>query len=166
MASATHTVLIGSGAAAVVGPDQGATLVYTDTQGSPTVIQVPAGAVTETVTLVYSPTQATMTPPGMGSAGHAFVLDAYRDGNLLPGLEFEPPFTVTITYTDTQMVALDERTLGLWFWDSAAWSTGGISVTGRFTRTNQLEATSLHLSTFALFGKQWQVYLPLILRSH
>jgi len=163
---ATHTILIGPGAAQVVGPDLGATLVYTDTQGSPTVIEVPVGAVTGTVTLVYSPMNATLPPPGMGSSGHAFELEAYKNGDLLPGMEFEPPFTVTITYTDTDVLRLDEDTLGLWFWNGAGWSTEGILVTGRYTVTNQFEATSAHLSTFALLGEELRcVYLPLIVRA-
>jgi hypothetical protein len=163
---ATHTILVGPGAAQVIGPDLGATLVYTDAEGLPTVIEVPAGAVTGTVTLVYSPADAILPPSGMSPSGHAFELDAYKNGDLLPGLEFEPPFTVTIHYTDTQVAGLDEKTLGLWFWDGAAWSTNGILVTGRYTLTNKLEATSSHLTSFALFAEQLRrIYLPLTLRA-
>ena len=166
IASATHTILIGPGTAQIVEPDLGATLVYTDAQGSPTVIQVPPGAVTGTVTLAYLPTHAPVPPPGMHSVGHDFVLEAYKDGVHLQGLTFDPPFTVTINYTDTQMIGLVEKTLGLWFLDGATWSTEGISVTAHMTLTNQLEATCGHLSTFALLGEELRrVYLPLILRA-
>ena len=68
--------------------------------------------------------------------------------------------------TETQVMGLIEETLDLWFWDGAAWSTEGISVTAHVTLTNQFEATSAHLSTLALFGEELRrVYLPLILRA-
>ena len=163
----THAILIGEGAATVVEPGLGATLVYTDSQGSPTTIKVPPGSLTETTSLMFLPGLEPLPPPeGFDSSGHAFDLDAYRNGVLLPALEFDPPFTVTITYTDTDVIRLDESTLGLWFWDGAGWSTEGISMTGHVTITNQFEATSSHLSTFALFGaKLGRVYLPLILKA-
>jgi hypothetical protein len=167
-AGAAHTILIGAGAAQAIEPELGATLVYTDALGSPTVIQVPAGAVTGTVTLVFQPQEgAILPPPGTAFAGHAFTLDAYRGGDRLPGLQLDPPLTATIAYADAEVAGLDEDTLELWVGDGAEWSTEGISVTGRYTAANQLEATVPHLSHFAVFGDQeWRIFLPLVMRGN
>ena len=146
--------------------DTGSTLVYTDTQGSPTVIQVPAGAVTETTTLVYTPVETATTLSGFAFAGHAFDLDAYRNGVLLSGFTFSTAVTITIHYTDTDVAGMDESSLVLEHWNGSAWVDAACGLYDRHPDENWLSVPICHLSQFALFGEQRQVYLPLILRNY
>jgi peptide/nickel transport system substrate-binding protein len=148
-----------------VPPDADATLVYTDPQGSPTIIDAPAGAVSETVTLLYAPLDVAEGSPGT-FAGHGFVLEAHRDGELLSGFTFEIPVTVTIHYTDADVAGMDEETLGLRYWDGETWSTDGITIVERDIINNRLVVTLAHLSHFAMFTQgEHLVYLPLVLKA-
>jgi len=151
-----------------VDPTSSVTLCYTDTQGSLTAIQVPAGAVTEVTTLSYTPVEIVAVPSGFAFAGHAFDLEAYRGGALLPGFTFSIPVTITIYYTDTDVAGLDENTLVLEYWnDSAsAWEDAACGSYKRHPEGNWLSVPINHLSRFGLFGPIYQVYLPLILRSY
>jgi hypothetical protein len=67
------------GIAVTVGPDMGDTITYTDTQGLTTTVEIPPGAVVETVTIAYTPliTPGYPLSSGWEFAGHAFDLDAY-----------------------------------------------------------------------------------------
>jgi hypothetical protein len=119
------------------------------------------------MSLVFRPVADAIAPPGWGSAGHAFTLDAYRDGVGLPGLEFETPVTVTIVYTESDLVGLDESSLEMWYWDGSHWSGEGITALGQDPLGNTFTAELTHLSEFALFAKRlWFVYLPAVLRGH
>jgi branched-chain amino acid transport system substrate-binding protein len=141
-------------------------LVYTDTQGSPTVIQVPAGAVTETTTLVYTPVETTTTPSGFAFASHAFDLDAYQGGALVPGLPFSVPVTVTLHYTDTDIAELDENRLVLKYWNdsTSVWEDADCGSYDRHPDDNWLAVPICHLSRLAMFGK-YTVYLPIVLKN-
>jgi len=145
-------------------PGADATLVYTDPQGSPTTIVIPTGAVSETITLLFSPFDPPSGSPG-SFAAHAFVLEAHSDGELLPGFAFEVPVTVTIDYTDADVAGIDEETLELRYWDGETWSTEGIVVIERDIVNNRLVVTLAHLSQFAMFGTgEHSVYLPVVLK--
>jgi hypothetical protein len=131
------------------------TMTYTDTQDLPTRIEIPTGAVTTTTTLVYtSVEQVSDLPAGYAFAGHAFTLEAYRDGAHQDGFVFEKPITVTIYYSDDDVAGLDEGTLDLHYWDGSAWSTDGITPTERNPDQNYAVFTIAHLSDFALTGQQ------------
>jgi hypothetical protein len=62
-----------------VGPNKGDLLVYTDSQGSPTTIEITPGTVPFTTTFVYTPLSSPTPPlpPGSHFANHAFDLDTY-----------------------------------------------------------------------------------------
>jgi parallel beta-helix repeat protein len=143
--------------------DAASTLIYTDTQGLPTAIQVPAGAVTEPTTLVYTPVEAATAPSGFAFAGHAFDLDAYQGEVLQPGLTFSAPVTVTLHYAGTDVAGLDENALVLEYWNGSAWVDAACGDYDRHPDENWLSAPICHLSRFALFGKEYTVYLPLVL---
>lgn len=83
-----------------VDPTTGTSLVYTDTQGSPT-------------TLVYTPVKTATPPSGLSFTGHAFGLEVYRRGSLLPGFTFSIPVTITIHYSKADVAVIDEGTLEL-----------------------------------------------------
>ncbi len=160
-------VIISAGAGAPVDPETGATLVYTDTQGNETVVQVPPDAITEEIVLVLVPVDSVAPPAGLAFAHHAFDLDAYRDGALLPGFAFEVPVQLTVDYSDADVAGLDEESLEPRAWTGGQWSTDGITITDRDTLNNRLEATVAHLSTFAVFGEaKYRLYMPLVVKSH
>jgi hypothetical protein len=132
---------------------RGGRLAYAHTPGSPTIIDIPAGAVTETTTLVYTPVDPAAPPAGFSFAGHAFTLEAYRNDALLPDFTFEEPVTVTIYYSESDVVGLDEGTLELRYWNGSAWVTDGITLVERNTVQNYVVFTIAHLSEFALIGE-------------
>jgi glucose/mannose transport system substrate-binding protein len=153
-------------------PGEPSTLVYTDTRGWTTTIQVPTGAVTETTMLGYVPVETVMAPSGFAFAGHAFDLDAYQGGALLPGFTFSVPVTITINYDRSDLGGLDEGTLVLQYWsdDASEWEDAASTCTPTSTyerrpNENWLAVPVCHLSRFAVFGKH-KVYLPLVLRNY
>jgi hypothetical protein len=153
---------------ATIEPTTDTLLVYTDSRGNSTVIQVPAGAVTDTITLVYAPVETATTPVGFSFAGHAFDLDAYQNGSrYLPDFAFSSPVTITIHYTATDVAALDENTLILEYWNenTGVWEDAACGKYERHPDENWLAVPICHLSRFALFGKGHAVYLPLVLRN-
>jgi hypothetical protein len=166
----THMIVISSGAFAQVDPEVGGTLVYTDTEGNATLIEVPGSSVTDTITLVYTPLETVTAPPGFLFAGHAFDLEAYRDGALLSGLAFDLPVTVTIQYSDADVVGLDPASLLLERWTGSTWEDAACGPYDRHPEENWLAVPVCHLSRFALFGEpaevRHSVYLPLVVRNH
>lgn len=147
-------------------PSIGNTLTYTDTQGNPTIIEIPIGAVTETTTLLFTPIQTITPPPTWLFANHAFDLDAYVDNVLQPGFNFLRPVTVTITYAESDITSINEISLVLHYWDNGQWLDAACSIYERDSNANQLMVPICHLSRFALLGRPnvGSVYLPLINR--
>ena len=151
-------------------PSSGGGLTLTDTQGLTTTLAFPAGAVTQTTTLVLTPTLAT-GGAGFAFAGHAFELAAFRGGNLLLGFSFEAPVTVTIHYSDRDVrVVSDESQLALMWWTGSGWEDAAQTCTppSEYVRdlgNNVLSVAICHLSEFALLGPAHQVYLPLVVRG-
>jgi hypothetical protein len=156
-------------------PDLPATLVYTDPQGSPTTVQVPAGAVTETTTIRYlpkAPGAAEGIPSGLGLGGNPFDLDAYRDGELpIPGFGFQKAVTLTIAYSDGDVRNVFEDTLALYRWTGDAWERIGARPGETYTldiENNVLTAYLLGLSRFGSMGVSinQRLYLPLVLQGN
>jgi parallel beta-helix repeat protein len=143
------------------------TLTYTDTNKSPTVILVPGGAVTESITIVFIPVEEVAAPVGLGFAGHAFDLDAYQDGTLRDGYVLSGTATVTVHYTDTDVFGVGEDALILAYWNktAGAWKDAACGAYDRHPGENWLAVPICHLSRFALFGTQHDVYLPMALRN-
>ncbi|MBN1661871.1 MAG: PKD domain-containing protein [Anaerolineae bacterium] len=164
-ASDMHLLLVGPGALAEVDPASGGTLVYTDTQGLTTTVDVPPNAVADLLTLVYIPVDAVVPSPGFSFAGHAVDLDAYRNGILLPSLDLTIPVLVTIHYSDADVMDIKENSLLLGNWDGDTWVDAACDAYDRDLGKNWLTAPICHLSRFALLGETAHyVYLPLVLR--
>jgi peptide/nickel transport system substrate-binding protein len=147
-------------------PGTKSTLIYTDTGGTSTSIQVPSDAVAETVLLAYTPVDTTAPPSGFAFANRAFDVDVYRDGSYLSsGYALSIPATITIQYIDTDVFGLDEGTLVLVRWNKAtsSWEDAACGAYGRHPDENWLAVPVCHLSRFALLGK-YTSYLPLVLR--
>lgn len=148
-----------------VEPAAGGTLVYTGTHGLTTTIEVPPDAVTDTTTILFTAVSTPTAPSGFGFAGHAFDLEAYRDNTPLATLTFSPPVTITIHYTDTAVLGVDEGQLLLLTWNAAVsqWEDAACGAYDRHPLENWLSVPICHLSRFALFGRQYELYLPLAL---
>jgi PKD repeat protein len=100
---------------------EGGFLIFTDTQGNQTSVQVGPAAVTDTVTLILAPFYTVTSPNGYAFAGHAFNLSAYVGSVQASGYVFKSPITVTINYSDPNVTGLDETTLKLLYWTGSEW---------------------------------------------
>jgi len=158
----------------IVDPSVGGLLIFTDTQGLTTTVQIPPGAVTRTTAITLTPILALTEPisPGLRFAGHAFDLDAYWDDQLLTGFTFETTVTVTIHYSDADVRGVDEKTLKLYRWVTTppdGWQVvGAQSGEGQSldTGNNVLTAWLRGLSRFGQMGaNQYNLFLPLVLKS-
>ncbi len=165
-----------SDASTIITPTISSSLVYTDTQYNPTSIFIPTGAVTQETRLYFTAiTTTNPAPSGAVSGGHAFTLDAYQSGTLFQDFSFNQPVTVTLYYSDNDMVGLDENNLLLYYWDEGQNQWVDVATTctpnstySRHPAENWLAVSICHLSEFALFGpspKQWQTYLPVIIKN-
>lgn len=151
----TVTVVAGDELRAIDG-STGGTLVYVNAEaGVSTTVQIPAGAVTGTVRLVYDErASAEHGPPGgFNFAGRIFALEIYEGTDLQPDYRFKTPITLTFTY-DPDPASLnyaDEATLELRYWNGSAWDDSGISINHDIPN-HRITAVVTHLSEFALVG--------------
>jgi thermitase len=153
-----------------VGPSQGGTISAAGADGTSTVIEIPAGAVTEPTQLAYTSLSTVAgVPAGLHFAGRAFGLDVYRHGTLHPGLVFVKPITITIHYAEADVVGLDESTLELRRQSGITWSSECIVPVAHDLLNNEFVSTAEHAGTFAIFAQELQsfytVYLPLVQRQ-
>jgi hypothetical protein len=155
-----------------VAPTSGGSLVYTDTTGSQTSIHVPPGAVTTTITLEYKSTSVSSTPPNLAFAGKSFELNAFQGAQQLENFAFQIPVTITIEYTDQDVLNLNENDLTLYYRDElvSKWVDVAASCTPsssyiRHPDENWLSVPICHLSQFSLFGlPQFNIFLPVVIR--
>jgi hypothetical protein len=146
-------------------------LTYVDTQGMTTTLEFPAGTVTQTTTIVLTPTTAQGTSEFV-FAGHAFELEAYQGGVHQPNFTFNAPVTVTIHYSERDVRGVsEEEQLTLRWWDNSAWQDAAAtcdppSIYSRDTMNNVISIPICHLSKFALFGPANRIFLPLVLRTN
>ena len=129
----------------------------------------PAGALITDTTFTFIPQPVPHHNSGkLAFAYNSFELSAEdADGN--PVTIFNIPITVTLTYTDTDVIA-PESTLGLYFWNesASAWMDAVITCPGgAYTRNPDANTFSLplcHLTEFSVFGTPLRVYIPVIRR--
>ncbi len=127
----------------------------------------PAGAFTDTIVLRHAPVPPAFVPsPGdLSGINHFFnTTAAYSStgepAQLVPG----KVFTISVAYTPAERGLVDKATLALYRWDSAAWSTLGITKVN--TAQNDVVISRLnHLSLFGVLGESRRVYLPLVMRK-
>lgn len=157
-------------------PGQPATYTGVHPNGGITTLNLPAGSVNVTTTLVYTPLQTVSTVPTSWSfADHAFELNAYQGGVLMPGFAFNQPMQVAIEYTENGVAGIDENTLQLMYWNGSAWvdaatTCSPASTYTRDTGNNLISVAVCHLTEFALFGQPTvvpsdDVYLPLLTKE-
>ena len=130
---------------------------------------IPAGAVITDTTFTFIPLPAPHHPGGlMTFANNSFEVSA-EDGSGNPVTTFSLPITVTLSYTDTDILG-PENGLGLYYWDEAgsAW-TDAVSTCpgGVYTRDlagNMLALPLCHLTEFGLFGNPIHIFMPVVRR--
>ncbi|MFN8443735.1 MAG: hypothetical protein U0175_23355 [Caldilineaceae bacterium] len=170
-ATATVTVTPTPRATVVVSTDQPTTLTYTDTEGAVIAVQLPTGAVSETITLAYTDlgTLPSDPPSGFQFGNQIFDLDAFHDNTLLENFTFQQPVTITLSYNDSDVAGLDEATLTVRYFDPKTnqWQTDGITIVERDLDNNRITFTVTHLTVFGMFGSSgssFRGYLPLVVR--
>lgn len=130
--------------------------------GLTTTIQVPAGAVSNTVRLSFTPIDAlTHIPDGRLEIGHAFDLTGVVSGTTQTVTSLTAAYTITVPYLPSQLQGTVEAELGLYWWDGTMWvkePTSHVEIIG-----NQVTATPNHFSIFAIIGSN-RTYLPLIMQ--
>lgn len=176
-AMAHHTIVVLSEITFTVDPGMSGTFVYTDPRGFPSAINLPADAVSETTNFSFVPLYSPTHPisPGLGTAAHNFSLDAYRNGEPLPGFTFLEPISATISYSDEDVAGIDEGSLRLYYWDEtagqwidAAETCDPPSTYDRDPVGNVLRLSICHLSQYSMMGAPigFNIHLPLVLRSY
>lgn len=144
------------------------TLAITDYVGNTGSVVVPAGAVTQSITLSYYPLVASAHPMQDGSAAFSpFRLTAALQGVPQAAFEFSAPVTLTLRYDDAGIPFLHEETLNLFRWDgNTSWQPAQESCPEgeRYYHVdraaNVVVAQVCQLSEFTLMGAS-QNYLPL-----
>jgi CSLREA domain-containing protein len=155
-----------------VDPGLGGLLIYADTRGLTTTVQFPPGAVPDATDVVYTAIPSPTEPisPGLRLAGLAFDLNAYRNGELVPGITFSGVATVTIHYADADVRGIFEDTLRLYRWVPPTWEVVGIrrgeGQAPPDTVNNVLTAWLRGLSKFGELGiAKYDIFLPTVIRN-
>jgi hypothetical protein len=142
----------------------GASLTFNQTNGLNANITIPAGAVTQTVTLVYDPQpNPASSPTRMRFAGLAFDLDAFINTNQI-NLTFAVPVTLTLRYREDDLLGMEEDTLKLFYWTGSTWADAACGAYDRHLNENWLAVPICHLSEFASFGQMYLQFMPLIFK--
>jgi peptide/nickel transport system substrate-binding protein len=150
------------------------TATFTNTQGSTSTLEVPAGAVSEPSVVVYTPDIVVeeAQPGGFALAGITFDLQVCQDGECLSDYQFNEPVELTLYYSDAEVAGLIEEELYLYTWDGSAWVDAvldcGWPLTAyeRYPDENRLVVPLCHFTEFALVGDTNRIYLPLVMRNH
>jgi len=148
------TVQRADAVATTVPSDQDSTLTYTGTQQMTITVDIPAGAVADDITLIYTPnpTDIPPAPANLSFAGQSFSLDSYIDGTLQSGYTFNISVTITIHYSDEDVAGMQEDSLVLQYWNGETWVDAACGPYERHPDENWLSVPICHLSVFALFG--------------
>jgi uncharacterized repeat protein (TIGR01451 family) len=153
-----------------INPSGGSFIVYTDTRGLTTTLDVPADAVSGTTDLRFTPVFSLAGPisPELGLAGNAFDFDAYLNSVYVDGFTFSETVTMTIPYEPDDLIGIETNTLALYRWVPPVWQLVGVrNGEGQTLDTvhNLLIVQLNGLSHFAKMGISHKIYLPLVLRS-
>jgi hypothetical protein len=125
----------------------------------------PAGAVTQTITLVYRHLWTDQDTGSLTGIGHTFEVTAiYSDTGQPAQLAPGQTYTITVHYTDAEKGPVIENTLALYYWDGNKWVKEPSSVVD--PANNRVTARPNHLSLWAVLGETRRVYLPLVLRNY
>jgi len=164
------TIIAAPPVSTTISQSGGSFVVYTDTHGLTTTLDVPSDAVSGTVDLRYT---ALFTPvesisPELQLAGNAFDFDAYRNGAYLNGFTFSKTVTLTVKYSPEDLMGIEKNTVALYRWVSPAWQLVGVRPGEGQTLDadhNLLIVRLNGLSRFAKMGISNKIYLPLMFKG-
>ena len=150
------------------------TLVLTGTGATTATLNLPAGAVSETSTVVWTPDIVVEEthPGGFRLGGMAFDLQVCQGGECFGDYVFSETVTLTLSYSDADVAGLIEEELYLYTWDGTGWVDAVAdcgwppTAYGRYPEINELVVPLCHFSRFALVGGTHNVYLPVVLRGY
>lgn len=130
------------------------------------VVQIPPGAFTESVTILYTPWLPESTGE-LSGVGQFFDLTALYESNGQPAsLSSGATYTLTVTYSPSQLpFGAVEENLGIYTWNGSQWVREPTSQVNLANRT--VTATPDHFSLWALLVDTdlKQIWLPMILRN-
>ena len=124
-----------------------------DKDGLPYGLVIPAGALSDDIAVVMDePMTIPAGPVGLVFAGHTLEAKAESLANGNPVDTFNKPLTITINYSDADIVDLDESTLKLFYWEADAkqWQPLPSVVN---TELNFINAYAGQFTVFAIFGQ-------------
>ncbi len=124
----------------------------------------PAGAVDEDTEVTITP--ANSPPTGSRYGAYIFDMSAVISDTSTPVTSFDPPYTLTVKYTDPVRGGAIESTLALYWWDENASQWVVESSSGLDMATKTVSATVDHMTYFGLLGDSFLVYVPLILKGY
>ncbi|MEM7132835.1 MAG: Ig-like domain-containing protein [Chloroflexota bacterium] len=145
-----------------VDPNEETTLTFEsdEEESATTTIDVPAGAVSQELVLVYeedvNAPEPDGQPEGFSLAGRAFTLDAYIGSQEQTDFTFIQPIELTFTYANEDVAGQDESTLQLFYYDEdrQSWLTDGITLISHDLANNTIVFTVDHLTDFGLLGRE------------
>jgi hypothetical protein len=144
------------------------------TAGATGTLQIPAGAVSETSEIVFTPDVVVEEshPGGFRLGGVTFDLQLCQGGECVDDYVFAEPLALTLRYTDDDVWGLIESELYLYTWDGNAWADvvvdcgWPLTAYGRYPDDNLLVVPLCHFSRFALVGGTRRIYLPVTMRHY
>ena len=72
-------------------------------------------------------------------------------------------YTMIVSYSDVEVIDVDESTLALYYWHNNQWRKEASSVVHE--SSNQVRATPNHFSLWRVLGeRQWSIYLPVLVK--
>jgi hypothetical protein len=124
----------------------------------------PAGAITQTITLVYRHLWTDQDTGPLAGIGHTFEVTAvYSDTGQSAQIAPGQTYTLTVRYTDAEKGPAIENTLALYYWDGSQWVKEPSSEVD--TAANTVTAHPNHFSRWTVLGETRRIYLPLVLRN-
>ncbi|MFN8445069.1 MAG: Ig-like domain-containing protein [Caldilineaceae bacterium] len=153
-ASTAVTVTPNGQVVETVTPGTAKTLVYNAQDGAVVTVEVPGATITQSLYLVYNSVVTPTTAPAYLLFGNrSFHLEAWLGNQLLPGISFNPPLTLTLDYLASDVNGLNENQLELYYYDTTSnqWSNAGMTVVERDTVNHRIVVLLSHLTEFALF---------------
>lgn len=125
-------------------------------------LNLPAGAVSETVTFTIGLTTTLPISQGQGYIGQPFYIIAFGANG--PITTFAKPYTLTFEYTDAAALNRIEGDAQLGFWSGNGWVM--VSATLAVDQ-NRLVAVLDHLTVFSVRATaQYRLYLPVTTRGY
>jgi PKD repeat protein len=112
----SYIIITAPGGEEITPEDEGE-ISFESPGGGTITIQVPIGAIAETIILQATENSTVNVPLGSGLVGTSFNLTALLECLPVENYEFLTPITIRVDYTNEQVEGLAEDSLHLYFWD-------------------------------------------------